>query len=437
MGLALTSAGNEVVMKNRWAVLLFVLLLCFTTIIITPHDAFAKKRTSAKSQGSKSKAKKTTRKNSRGTRAGVKRRGGGNRWSSMRAAARRRYARQRAAAIARARAKDRSLLQVAQGHIREDDPTGEDLEMRQVALDALGSKPGTVVMMDPNTGRIYSIVNQDWAVGKPVKPCSTIKLITSIAALNEGLVDPDVALDVSGGDTINMIDALAVSNNEYFQDLGEQLGFERVISYCREWGLGELTGINISGESPGYVPSYKLPRAVPRMCSHGDDIGVTAVQLAVLTAAIANGGYVYQPQVLRTDEEQKNFKPIMVRKIEISEKDRAKIIEGMLGAVTYGSARRSGVAALNVAGKTGSCNGSDSKLGLFASFSSPVNPELVVVVISTGSSQRGSVASQVAGEIYARLSHRLNKTTRPRRVTPAEQTAVPEESSSVAQPDNQ
>jgi cell division protein FtsI/penicillin-binding protein 2 len=181
----------------------------------------------------------------------------------------------------------------------------------------------------------------------------------------------------------------------------------------------------MDGESPGYVPKYKSPQAVPHMCSHGDDIGITALQLAVLTSAIANGGYIYQPQILRTPEEKKNFKPILARKVEIAEKDRAKIIEGMLGAVSYGTARRSGVATLNVAGKTGSCNGEDSKLGLFASFTSPNNPELVIVVISTGSSQKGSVSAMIAGEIYSRLSHRLGKTQRPRRVnsdgTPEEQ----------------
>src|SRR6185503_4659073 len=101
------------------------------------------------------------------------------------------------------------------------------------------------------------------------------------------------------------------------------------INYAREWGLGELTGINLDGESPGYLPGHKDERAVPRMCSHGDDIGITAVQLAVLTSAIANGGYIYQPQILRTEEERQDFKPILVRKIEFAEKDRQKIVEGM------------------------------------------------------------------------------------------------------------
>src|SRR5262249_13915200 len=151
----------------------------------------------------------------------------------------------------------------------------------RIAVSALGGHPGTVVLMDPNNGRVYSIVNQHWALGKPFKPCSTIKLITSIAALNEGLVDPDLPMEVNGGEVINMINALAHSNNEYFQVLGEQLGFELVMNYAREWGLGEQTGINLEGESPGYLPNFKTPTAVPHMCSHGDDIGITAIQLAV------------------------------------------------------------------------------------------------------------------------------------------------------------
>ncbi|MEW6729740.1 MAG: penicillin-binding transpeptidase domain-containing protein [Acidobacteriota bacterium] len=414
-------------MKNRFVAILLVSVLLLSGAFLGAGSSNAY----ARQKSSKTKAKSSAKKRSKGRtiRASAKRRGG-SKWTARRVAARRRAAAYRRIALARARAVDQSLLHTVQKHILEDDPTGEDEEMRNVAIEALGSNPGTVVIMDPNNGHIYSIVNQQWAIGKPVKPCSTIKLITSIAALTEGIVDPDVPLEISGGADINMIDALARSNNEYFQELGEQLGFEQVINYAREWGLGELTGINMEGESPGYVPTYKAPRAVPRMCSHGDDIGITAVQLAVLTAAIANGGYIYQPQVLRTEEDVNNFKPILVRKVDIAEKDREKIIEGMLGAVTYGTAKRSAVATLNVAGKTGSCNGAESKLGLFASFSSPTNPELVVVVISTGSIQRGSLTSIMAGEIYSKLSHRFGKTERPRRVTPASEPIEPSQNSS-------
>jgi penicillin-binding protein 2 len=421
--MACAQRGLKVMRKRLAATFLAFLMVFGATIIGTDVQAYYKSK-------SKAASKKTNKSSSR-LRAGVRRRGGSNKYVAGRVAARRRASARLRAAVARARAVDQRLLNTAQNLIQDDDTSWEDSEMRQAAVQALAGRPGTVVLMDPNTGQVYSIVNQRWALGKPFKPCSTIKLITSIAALSEKLVDPDLHMEVGGGEDINMIDALARSNNEYFQELGEQLGFEQVISYAREWGLGELTGINLNGESPGYLPGHKDVLAVPRMCSHGDDIGITALQLAVLTSAIANGGYIYQPQVLRTEEERLNFKPILVRKIDFSEKDRQKIVEGMIGAVSYGTARRSAVATINVAGKTGSCNGADSKLGLFASFTSPENPELVAVVISTGSSQRGSLSAMVSGEIYSQLAHRLNKGVRPRRVNPTVLETTVEQSSTV------
>lgn len=323
--------------------------------------------------------------------------------------------------LVRLRALDNSLLKTAEEEILKDELSGEDREMRRVALKALGGHPGTVVLMNPNNGRIYSIVNQSWALGKPFKPCSTIKLLTSIAALNEGLIDPDLPMDLGYGVKMNMIEALARSNNEYFQIVGDQVGLPIIRDYAQQWGLGRLTGINMPGESPGYLPEYKSDAAFPRVCSHGDDIGVTALQLAVMTAAIANGGRIYQPQVVRSEREEAEFQPRLLRTVHIDERARKKIIEGMLGAVTFGSARRSGVAYLNVAGKTGSCNGQESKLGLFASFFSPDNPDLVAVVITTGSSERGSQSAVIAGEIYNELSNgRFARADRPRRTLTAQ-----------------
>lgn len=386
-------------MRGRIA-LLVILAVLMCGVVFETSTALAKSKAKPKATKVTKKLKSTTR---------VNRKTSGKKFVTKRTSARSTGHYNRAI-LTRSRSVDGSLLRVAQGHISDDDVIGEDMEVREAAIEALGSHSGTVVVMEPTTGRVLSMVNQKWAIGKPFKPCSTIKLVTSIAALNEGVADPDYPL---GGDGINMINALAHSNNEYFQVLGSQIGFEQVVNYCHELGIGERTGINMEGESAGFVPSYKSPNEVPRMCSHGDDIGVTAMQLAVLTSAIANGGYIYQPQVLRNEKDQKNFQPIMVRKVDLLEKDRAKIVEGMLGAVNYGTARRSGVSALQVAGKTGSCNGEDSKLGLFASFTSPNNPEMVVVVISEGSSERGSEASVVAGKIYTKLSHRLGKFERP------------------------
>ena len=97
--------------------------------------------------------------------------------------ARRRAEAARRAAIARQRAIDNALRNEVQSFIAKDDVTGEDPEVRRVAVNALGNHAGTVVVMDPMTGRVYSVVNQEWALRRGFKPCSTIKLVTGVAGL--------------------------------------------------------------------------------------------------------------------------------------------------------------------------------------------------------------------------------------------------------------
>lgn len=362
-----------------------------TTSASSNHASKSKTRPTSSRTGKKAIASKSTvaRKNSRAARIAARRE------AERRAAA---------ARLARIRAVDNGLLASTQNQIEADDLSGENLHIRQLALEALGDNPGTVVVMDANSGRVLSMVNQAWAVSRPFKPCSTIKLLTSLAALREGIADPDTPL-AFGRTQFTMTQALARSNNEYFQDLGEQIGLDRMLTYAREVGFGRPTEVNVPGESTGYLPTPA--NNLRRIFSHGDGFGITAVQLAVFTAAIANGGTVYKPQILRTQDDIKHFKPEVAGTISLPEAARAKMIEGMLAAVDYGTARRSNAASLAVAGKTGSCDcycAQGTKLGLFTSFINPVDPSLVISVITTGSRQRGSLASIVAGNIYNGLA---------------------------------
>src|SRR5829696_238841 len=109
--------------------------------------------------------------------------------------ARRRAEAARRAAIARQMAIDKAMRNEVQAFIAKDDLTGEDLEVRRVAVNALGNHAGTVVVMDPLTGRVYSIVNQEWALRRGFKPCSTIKLVTGVAGLSENAIP---AIDTVG-----------------------------------------------------------------------------------------------------------------------------------------------------------------------------------------------------------------------------------------------
>jgi penicillin-binding protein 2 len=321
--------------------------------------------------------------------------------------ARRRAEAARLAAIARQRALDEGLRNEAQADITKDNPAGEDLEVRNAAIAALGNHAGTVVVMDPRTGRVYTVVNQDWALRRGFKPCSTIKLVTGVAGLCERVIQPIETVSDGGSYRVDLTDALAYSNNSYFQHVGGQVGFDKMVSYAREMGLGEKTGINYANESPGKVPLFKSGYAVNHMSSHGDDFEVTAIQLATLVSAMANGGKLLVPHLPRTVEENTQFKTEVRRKINVDNEAFNRMVPGMIGAVNYGSGKKAYRPEQTVAGKTGTCIGQGAWLGLFTSYAPVVNPRLAVVVITRGSDAHSHLPAAVAGNIYRALSSRF------------------------------
>jgi len=317
-------------------------------------------------------------------------------------------ARARARALARLRvlrARDQALRNAAVTNINSDETKGEDLEIRRAAIEALQGRAGTVVVMDPNNGRVFTIVNQRMGLGSPVKPCSTIKMVVGLAALHEGVFDPTQDVQFSRRGSMNLTDAMARSNNPVFQVLGRLLGYDRVVYYADNYGFGQKTGVNYPGESTGFLPEPE-DQETGLMSSHGENFGVTAIQLASFTAAVANGGQLYVPRTPRTPEESSNFKPVLNRRIVMAPEDRMRLMAGMIGAVNYGTGRLAYNPLGQVAGKTGTCTDRD-KLGLFTSFSSVDNPRVVVTVITSGYQEAGKRAAEIAGRIYNAISPRF------------------------------
>jgi len=311
-------------------------------------------------------------------------------------------------ARARAIAFERGLRTETLENIANDNTDGEDLEVRRAAVNALGTHAGTVVVMEAQTGKVLSIINQEWGIRKGFKPCSTIKLVTGVAGLNEKVIDTSGNIRPRNF-RMNLDDALAHSNNSYFQVVGAHVGSNRLIGYAKALGLGEQTGINAEGESAGKLP-YGNNNA--RIYSHGDDFEVTPLQLAVMVSALSNGGKVVVPRVPRTQVEKTNFRGAMRREVNLPQENLQRVLPGMIGAVNYGTARRSGAMDIGAAGKTGSCIGQGSWLGLFASVAPVVNPKLAVVVITRGQAERGKYASAIAGSIYKSLKHRYGTETK-------------------------
>jgi penicillin-binding protein 2 len=283
----------------------------------------------------------------------------------------------------------------------------DDPIVRKAAVDALGRYNGSVVAIDPSSGRLLTVVNQSLAFSAGFIPCSTIKPVIAIAALQEGVATRDTMIRVAPRKYLNLTEALAHSNNAFFEELGRRMGFDTVSHYGRLLGLGELAGYQIPEEHPGGFPSEPPTfGGVARMSSFGQGIQMTPLQLGALASSIANGGTLYYLQYPRTAEEQQNFTPRIKRQLNI-ESLLPEVRDGMLAAVLYGTARSSYISEDEQAfGKTGTCSDNASRLGWFVSYAGQEHPKIVLVVLMRGHSSmiKGAMAASVAGRIYRRLN---------------------------------
>jgi penicillin-binding protein 2 len=289
-----------------------------------------------------------------------------------------------------------------------DNVDGEDLVVRRAAVDALGPYNGTVVVADPNSGRILSIVNQKLALKGAYQPCSTVKIMVSLASLSEGIVESATPVRVSRRSSMDMTRALAMSNNLYFAHLGQELGFERVEKYGKLFGLGEKAGLDIPGEEAGYLASEAPQTGVGMMTSFGDGIRLTPLELTSIVSAVANGGTMYYLQYPRTQDEVEKFVPRIKRTLEIGNLV-SEIKPGMMGAVEFGTARRANYDPNEpIYGKTGTCTDTAQPgvhLGWFGSFNDVGKNRLAVIVLLTGGRGiSGPIASGIAGNVYHNLS---------------------------------
>ncbi|HEX7961699.1 MAG TPA: penicillin-binding transpeptidase domain-containing protein [Terriglobales bacterium] len=305
-----------------------------------------------------------------------------------------------------------------------DNPVGEDPIVRAAAIDALGNYNGTVLAIDPNTGRVLAMVNQKLALAEGAEPCSTIKLAVGLAALSERVVTRDTPVQIGRRTRMTLTQALAHSNNTYFEALGRRLGFEKVKHYANLFGLGELAGYNIEGEHLGIYPDEELSSklgGVGRMCSFGESISLTPLQLGALVSAMANGGTLYYLQHPTSPEELLNFQPKVKRVLDISNAI-PEMVDGMAGAVQYGTARtlRTSFSEEPILGKTGTCSNNGTRFGWFAGYANTNYGRIVTVVFLRGGYEVfGPKAAEITGRLYRNLYDHSYFATR----TPVEKAA--------------
>jgi penicillin-binding protein 2 len=285
---------------------------------------------------------------------------------------------------------------------------GEDPVVRAAAIEALGNMNGTAVAINPDNGRILAMVNQKLALSRGAEPCSTIKLTVALAALEEGIVRRDTPVNLGGKYHLTLTEALAHSNNAYFETLGRTLGFERVKHYANQFGLGELAGYHIQGEQLGIYPDEELPASlggVGRMCSFGESVSMTPLQLGALVSAIANGGTLYYLQHPENAVDIATFEPKVKRMLNIAPLI-PEIEDGMQGAVLYGTARslRANFNQFPVMGKTGTCSNNGTRFGWFGSYADTPNGRIVTVFFLEGGRPTfGPKAAELTGQFYRAL----------------------------------
>jgi penicillin-binding protein 2 len=289
-----------------------------------------------------------------------------------------------------------------------DITAGENPIVRQAAVDALGNMNGTVVAIEPTSGRILAMVNQKLALSSGAQPCSTIKLSVALAGLSEGLVSKETPVSLGGRYRMNLTTALAHSNNAYFETLGRKLGFEKVAYHAHEYGLGELAGYGIPGEQLGTYPDEAIPDklgGVGKMCSFGEGVSMTPLQLGAMVSAIANGGTLYYLQHPTSPEEVASFQPRVKRQLDIAPVI-PELSDGMEGAVQYGTARklRLNFNEEDIRGKTGTCSHDGTRYGWFGSYANTsVGRVVVVIFLQGGWPTFGPKAAEIAGRMYRNM----------------------------------
>jgi cell division protein FtsI/penicillin-binding protein 2 len=230
----------------------------------------------------------------------------------------------------------------------------------------------------------------------------------ALAALSEGVVSKDTPVALGAHYRMNLTTALAHSNNAYFEALGRKLGFEKVAYYAHEYGLGELAGYDIPGEQLGAYPEEAIPAklgGVGKMCSFGEGVSMTPLQLGAMVSAIANGGTLYYLQHPTTPEEVAGFQPRVKRQLDIAP-IIPELSDGMAGAVQYGTARslRLNFNEEEILGKTGTCSHEGTRYGWFASYANTsIGRVVIVIFLQGGRPTFGPKAAEIAGRMYRNM----------------------------------
>jgi penicillin-binding protein 2 len=328
-----------------------------------------------------------------------------------------------------------------------------DLDLQQVAEAALDEKhyTGAVVAINPQNGQVLALASRPVfdpnIFSRKVKPSewkqlqkanfpfvnrafsvyppgSIYKIPMALAALESGKCTPNRLFNSTGSmrvgnrifhdwssqgfGVVDIVKSLQWSIDTVYYELGVEMGGDTMSRYAHEAGLGELTGIDLAGESSGLIPDPAWKRRVwhdkwwpgdSANVSIGQGaVSVTPIQAAVMMSTIANGGTVYEPRVVN------DGKPPVVRKANHwNPRNVALVHKALRLVVSSGTGVAADVPGKTVSGKTGSAEDGRGKThGWFACFAPEKNPTIALVVFCESAGHGGSVAAPIARKVLDR-----------------------------------
>jgi penicillin-binding protein 2 len=334
-----------------------------------------------------------------------------------------------------------------------------DLNLQQEAEKAFGDRAGALVAMKPDTGELLGMISkpsfdpnlftrgmshEQWmaitadrknpmlnrALQSQYPPGSTFKIVTALAGLETGAINPDMKVDCRGGirlgnrhfgcwrreghGVVSLHRAIVESCDVYFYEVGRRLGIDRIYDYATRLGLGKKTGIELGEERQGLIPNTawkketrKLPwfpgETLNAAIGQGY-VAVTPIQLAFLTGAVANNGTLYHPGLI------KNQEPLVAGKLTANTENLEIIKKGLFGVVNEhsGTGWAAKSSLTTVCGKTGTAQVVGYRKGMsaqserfrdhawFVAFAPDENPEIALAVIVEHGGHGGAAAAPIA-----------------------------------------
>ena len=335
-----------------------------------------------------------------------------------------------------------------------------DSKLQLYIQELMAGLKGTAIITEANSGKILAMVSQpgydpnlftqqisteQWqgivnskdnilcnrSIQGVYPPGSVFKLITAIAALEEGTVGLNDRIYCPGsfklGDSTfkcwretghgnqSFLDAISNSCNVFFYNMGQRLGIDKLNHYATMFGLGEKTDIDLPGELTGLVPSQEWKRRTfNQVWFPGDNINLaigqgylltTPFQIHNMLCIITNDGNVYRQYhvdriVSQSGDVIKRYEPEIIRKVNVSADTFRVVKEGMKKVVEEGTGFNARIEGLSLAGKTGTAqNPQGENHGWFVGFAPFQNPEICITVFVEHGGDGSQSAAPIAGEI--------------------------------------